>query len=92
MSRLQSGIFKDFATYVRLFDGSRKPKLDFREMYKLFPQFTFTASPEFGSYENFGEAYEAKILNMTVSDNAGNECVMTYKVYGDADENLAYVS
>ena len=83
--------FKDLATYVKLHDGMGKPKINFQDLYKLFPQFTFNATREFGSYTNFGEAYEAKNFNMIVSDGKA-ECFMTYREYGDANENLAYVS
>ena len=85
-------VFKDLAVYVKLHDGFKKPKINFQEMYKLFPQFTFTASRDFGSYTNFGEAFEAKNFNMTVNDDKGNECYLVYREYGDTDENLAYVS
>ena len=83
--------FKDLATYIKLHDGMGKPKINFQDLYKLFPQFTFTATREFGSYTNFGEAYEAKNFNMIVSDGK-DECFMTYREYGDANENLAYIS
>ena len=83
--------FKDLATYIRLHDGLGKPKINFQDLYKLFPQFTFTATEGFGSYTNFGEAFEAKNFNMVVSDGK-DECFITYREYSDADENLAYVS
>jgi hypothetical protein len=84
-------VFKDFAAYIRLHDGMGKPKINFQDMYKMFPQFTFTPTSDFGSYTNFGEAFEAKNLNMVVSDGK-DECFMVYREYGDANENLAYVS
>lgn len=84
--------FKDLATYVRLHDGMGKAKINFQEMYNLFPQFTFEAARDFGSYTNFGEAFEAKNFNMVVSDTAGNQCYMVYREYQDANENLAYCS
>jgi len=84
--------FKDLATYIKLHDGYSKPKINFQEMYRLFPTFEFTADNNFGSYTNFGEAFEAKNFNMIVKSNTGNECFMTYREYGDANENLAYVS
>ena len=84
--------FKDLATYIRLHDGARKPKLNFQDMYEMFPQFTFTRDKDFGSYTNFGKAFEAKNFNMTVSDEAGTECFIVYREYGDANENLAYIS
>lgn len=83
--------FKDLATYVRLHDGYGKPEINFQELYKLFPHLTFTACREFGNYVNFGQAYEAKIYDMIVSDGK-SECRMSYRVYGDTKENLAYVS
>ena len=84
-------VFKELATYIHLHDGCGKPKIDFQDLYKLFPQFTFTACNNFGSYSNFGKAYEAKCYDMIISDGK-NECFMIYKVYGDANENLAYIS
>lgn len=85
--------FKDLATYIKLHDGFGKPKLNFQDLYKLFPQFTFTVTKDFGSYTNFGEAFEQKVYDMIVTANDGkDECYMTYREYGDANENLAYVS
>lgn len=84
-------VFKDFATYVRLHDGMGKPEIRWHEMYKLFPEFEFTASPNFGNYVNFGEAYEQKVYDMIVTFQ-GKTCYMHYRVYGDAAENSAYVS
>lgn len=84
-------VFKDLATYIRLFDGRSKPKLNFQELYKLFPQFEFIATAEFGQYTNFGAAFEAKNYNMIVTDGK-QECYLYYKEYGDANENTAYVS
>lgn len=84
--------FKALATYIGLFDGFGKPKLNFQEMYKLFPELTFTAARDFGEYENFGKAYEAKKLNMVVTNEQGKECYLYYREYGDANENLAYVT
>ena len=83
--------FKDLATYIKLYDGFGKPKLNFQDLYKLFPQFTFRATKGFGSYTNFGEAFESKNFNMVVSDGK-DECYMVYIEYSDADENLAYIS
>lgn len=83
--------FKPLAEYIRLFDGMGKPKLDFQKMYKLFPKLNFTGSNKFGSYENFGKAFEQKIYDMIVTDGQ-NECYMVYREYQDANENLAYVS
>ena len=85
-------VFKDFATYIRLHDGFGKPRIDFQNMYRLFPNFEFTAKRTFGQYENFGEAYEHKNYDMTVTDENGNECHMVYREYYDRDENLAYCS
>ena len=83
--------FKKLATYISLFDGFGKPKLNFQELYNLFPEFTFTATRTFGQYENFGKAYENKDFTMIVT-NEKNECRMVYKEYGDAKENLSYIS
>ena len=83
--------FKDLATYVKLHDGVGKPKLNFQTLYKLFPQLTFTPDKDFGSYKNFGKAFESKCFDMIVSDGK-DECLMVYREYSDADENLAYVS
>ena len=83
--------FKDLATHIKLCDGFGKPKLNFRDLYRLFPQFTFTADKDFGIYTNFGEAFEAKNFNMIVSDGK-DECYMVYREYNDANENLAHVS
>lgn len=83
--------FKGLATYVKLHDGFGKPKLNFQTLYKLFPQFTFTPDEGFGSYRNFGEAFESKSFNMIVSDGK-DECFMIYREYSDTNENLAYVS
>lgn len=85
-------VFKPFANYIQLFDGMGKPKLNFQEMYRLFPDFTFTAAKNFGQYENFGQAFGHKKFPMVVTDNAGNECFLTYQEYQDANENAAYVS
>lgn len=86
-------IFKDLAVYIRLHDGIGKPKINFQTLYTLFPQFTFTSSEGFGSYINFGEAYEQKVYDMIVTANDGkDECYVTYREYGDANENLAYIS
>lgn len=85
-------VFKPFAEYIRLFDGMGKPKLNFQEMYRLFPDFTFTAAKDFGQYENFGQAFENKQFPMIVTDSNGNECFMMYREYQDANENAAYVS
>jgi hypothetical protein len=84
--------FKDFATFIRLHDGMGKPKINFQDMYKMFPQFTFEPARNFGQYENFGEAFEQKIYDMIVTDEKGNTCYMTYREYQDANENLAYCS
>ena len=84
--------FKELAIYIKLFDGAGKPRINFQDLYKLFPQFTFTATEKFGQYTNFGEAFENKNLSMTVTDEKGHECTMIYKEYADADENTAYVS
>lgn len=84
-------VFNDFATYVRLHDGHDKPRINFQNMYKLFPNFEFTSTKDFGNYENFGEAFENKNLSMIVSDGK-NECIMIYKEYYDTNENTAYVS
>jgi hypothetical protein len=84
--------FKDFATYIRLHDGVGKPRLDWQAMYRLFPNFEFVASRCFGSYENFGGAFEHKVYDMTVRDETGAECCLVYREYYDAPENLAYVS
>lgn len=87
-------VFKDFATFVRLHDGMGKPKINFQDMYKMFPDFEFTGvRGKFGSYENFGEAYEQKVYDMVVTANDGKDvCYMTYREYHDANENTAYVS
>ncbi|NLC28571.1 MAG: hypothetical protein GX780_07350 [Campylobacteraceae bacterium] len=84
---------KDFKSYIRIHDGYNKPKINFQEMYKLFPDFIFVPKDKFGSYKNFGEAYEQKIYDMEVKTNDGKHvCYMTYREYGDVNENLAYVS
>ena len=83
--------FKELRVYLKLHDGFSKPKLNFQELYKLFPQFTFTPAMGFGRYTNFGEAYGAKNFNMLVSDGV-NECFMVYREYDDAIENLAYIT
>lgn len=86
-------VFKDFATFIRLHDGMGKPKINFQDMYKMFPTFEFVASVEFGSYKNFNEAYEQKVYDMIVTTNDGKDvCYMTYREYHDANENTAYVS
>lgn len=84
--------FKDFAVYIRLHDGVGKPKINFQDMYKLFPNFEFTAERDFGQYENFDQAFGHKKYNMIVTDQNGNTCYMNYKEYQDANENTAYVS
>lgn len=86
-------VFRDFETYVRLHDGMGKPKINFQDMYKMFPNFEFNASSNFGSYENFGEAFEQRVYDMIVTANDGKDvCYMTYREYGDENENTAYVS
>ena len=85
-------VFKDLATYIKLHDGFGRPRINFQNMYKLFPNFEFIANREFREYRNFGQAYEHKIYNMTVRDESGNECQMTYCEYYDTNENLAYCS
>ena len=82
--------FKELRVYLKLHDGMNKPRLNFQELYNLFPELTFSPAQGFGSYTNFGEAFEAKNFNMLVSDGK-NECFMIYKEYGDAVENLAYI-
>jgi len=83
--------FKDLAAYVRLHDGFGKPKIDLQAMYGLFPTFEFTPTDNFGQYRNFGEAFEHKDMSMRISDGQST-CLMTYKIYGDANENTAYIS
>lgn len=83
--------FKDLATYVRLHDGYNKPHINFQEMYKMFPDFEFIASNDFGKYENFGGAFENKNMSMIVKFDK-LVCYMTYKEYTDANENTAYIS
>ena len=82
--------FKALANYVRLFDGYNKPKLNFQELYKLFPEFTFEATREFGSYKNFDQAFGHKCYDMIVKSEKG-ECLMVYKEYQDANESTAYI-
>ena len=84
-------VFNDFAAYVRAHDGRNKPKIDFQDMYKLFPGFEFTTGNGFGSYKNFGEAFEQKVYDMVVATkDSKHVCYMTYREYMDADENTAY--
>lgn len=83
-------IFKDFATFVKLHDGYNRPRINFQDMYKMFPEFTFDPCDGFGDYTNFGKAFENKNLSMTVSCG-GYKCFMVYKEYQDANENTAYV-
>lgn len=79
---------KDLAVYLELHNGFGKPKINFKDLYKLFPHFEFEATKKYGVFANFGEAYEAKNYNMLVSD--GKEtCLLVYKEYGDSDKNLA---
>ena len=85
--------FKALSNYISLFSGMNKPKLNFQEMYKLFPTLSFEGiHGVFGTYENFGKAYEQKVYDMIVTDEAHHECIMVYREYGDANENLAYIS
>ncbi len=84
--------FKPFTNWLSLHDGSRKPRINFQDMYKLFPNFEFVGTSEFGSYKNYGQAYECKVYDMTVRDIEGDEIFMTYREYMDANENLAYAS
>lgn len=84
-------IFKDFATFVRLHDGFNKPKINFQDMYRMFPAFTFEPATGFGQYENFGEAFGNKNLSMTVTCGSFS-CLMIYKEYQDAVENTAYIA
>lgn len=82
---------KKLSTYIRLFDGYGKPKINFQDLYKLFPRLKFIPSEDFGQYRNFGEAFESKNLSMTVTDKQGHTSYLTYREYVDANENLAYV-
>lgn len=84
-------IFKDFQSWVRVHSGINKPKINFQDMYRLFPDFDFTPSPGFGEYQNFGEAFERKNYSMTVTSGKA-QCFLTYYEYQDQNENLAYVS
>lgn len=84
-------VFKDLAAYVRVHDGFNKPRINFQEMYQLFPEFEFTATTTFGQYFHFGEAFEHKDLSMMVSFE-GHVCHMTYREYYDTVENTAYIS
>jgi len=83
--------FKDLATYIKKHDGFGKPKLNFQDLYRRFPQFTFTANEAFGSYTHFGKAFEYKNFDMIVSDGK-DECYIVYREYSDANETFAYVS
>ena len=84
--------FKVLDGYIRAFDGYGKPKLNFQEMYKLFPTMTFEALEGFGSYKGFNEAFGHKRFPMKITDADGKECYLTYKEYTDNDENSAYIS
>lgn len=84
-------VFKDLATFIRLHDGYRKPRLDFQQMYKMFPDFQFAPLPEFGQYSNFGQAYEHKDLSMKVTYDKYT-CIIIYKEFYDVPENTAYVT
>ena len=83
--------FKELAVYVKLHDGVGKAKINWKEMYNLFPGFDFIPSHRFGEYINFGDAYEQKIYDMTVRTVDGKECHMVYREFGDNDENTAYI-
>ena len=85
--------FLPLANYLKLFDGFGKPKINFQDLYRLFPNFDFTATREFGNYTNFGKAFEKKNYCMQVKAHDGNyEATMTYYEYSDADENLCYLT
>lgn len=83
--------FKELSVYIGLFDGVGKLKLNWQEMYQLFPNYTFEPDSNFGQYVNFGQAFEHKDLSMIVTDKDGHQCKLVYKEYGDNNENLAYV-
>jgi hypothetical protein len=77
-------VFKDLVAYIKLHDGKR-PKINFRELYEKFPQFTFSPRENYGSYTNFGAA------NMIVSSDGVFECILKYQEY-ESGENLAYIT
>lgn len=86
-------VFKDLEVYIRLHDGYSKPKINFQNMYKLFPDFEFLPSANFGEYREFGKAFEQKVYDMIVTDTRSkNSCYLKYREYGDRNENTAYVS
>ena len=82
--------FRDLATYIKKHDGFGKSKLNFQDLYRRFPQFTFTPDKAFGSYTHFGKAFEYKNFDMIVSDGK-DECYIVYREYSDTNENFAYV-
>lgn len=82
--------FKELIKYIEALDGYGKPKLNFQELYRLFPDFKFLPARNFGEYANFGKAYEQKIYDMTAI-NEDFEGYIKYREYGDADENMAYI-
>ena len=87
---MKKGIFSDLATFVRLHNGYKKPKLDFQKMYAMFPDFKFNALPDFGSSKNYGKAFCFTKFPMHVLAS-GREAYLTYYEYQDATVNLAYL-
>ncbi len=80
----------ELAEYVRAYNGHGKA-IDFQKMYHEFPSLTFTALAKFGSYINYGQAYERKNYNMLVTDGKGGEAYLTHHLYTDTPETLAYL-
>ena len=70
---------KDLATFISSFNGVGKPKINFRELYRLFPNLEFEATNVYG----LSQAY-----NMLVSDGK-QTCLFIYKEYDDG--NVTYL-
>ena len=70
---------KDLATFLRLHNGVGKPKINFQNLYKLFPHFEFEATKKYGLAQGY---------NMLVSDGK-EKCLLTYKEYDDG--NVTYL-
>lgn len=84
-------IFSGLTDYVARLNGIGKPKMDWQDMYRRFPDFTFEAARDFGKYEHFGEAFGHKTMDMKVTSVTGKVAYLRYQEYTDNDENLAYL-
>lgn len=73
-------------------NGMGKAPIDFQIVYNAFPNLTFESTWTFGTYSNFGKAFEHKNYDMIVTDNAtGKTAYLHYSMYTDTIENNCYL-